>query len=49
MKKNSGIPTLLRVGWFKNAKQFELMVDITLIVLVLIFSTIFNRMKSTEP
>ncbi len=50
------LPIFLVIIWaigiidlFMNANQFELMVDITLIVLVLIFSTIFNRMKSTAP
>lgn len=36
------------IDLFINATQFELMVDIAMIILILVFSTIFYRKKSTE-
>lgn len=50
------LPIFLVIIWligivdlFMNATQFELMVDVTLIILVLAFSAIFYRKKSLEP
>ena len=49
------LPILLTIIWiigiidlFKNATQFELMVDIGIIVIVLIFSTLFYKQKSSD-
>ena len=49
------LPIFLVIIWligivdlFMNATQFELMVDIALILLVLVFSAIFYKRKSTE-
>ncbi len=49
------LPIFLVIIWligivdlFMNATQFELMVDMTLILLVLVFSAIFYKRKSTE-
>ena len=49
------LPILLVIIWiigiidlFMNATQFELMVDMALIILVLVFSAIFYRKKSVE-
>ena len=49
------LPIFLVIIWiigiidlFMNATQFELIVDITLILLVLVFSAIFYKRKSTE-
>ena len=49
------LPIFLVIIWligiidlFMNATQFELMVDIALIILVLVFSAIFYKRKSTE-
>ena len=49
------LPVFLVIIWligivdlFMNASRFELTVDITLIVLVLVLSTVFYKMKAIE-